>query len=237
VEIAATVVMAKPVAKNEIDAYEREIVARLDSLSNQSAESLRNTRREFSKKLKLKASDFVLELATRLVDRSQFPYRFMAYELILKHKQALERVDAKMLTRLGKGLDSWVAVDTFSCYVSGPVWRAGQVEDKLIESWARSKDRWWRRASLVSTVPLNLKSQGGSGDVARTIGICEMLVKDRDDMVVKALSWALRELAKREPKVVLSFLEQNAQYLAPRVRREVGNKLSTGLKNPVKNQE
>ena len=55
---------------------------------------------------------------------------------------------------------------------------------------------------------------------------------DRDDMVVKALSWALRELAKRDPKPVVAFIEQFGERLAARVIREVQNKLNTGLKNP-----
>jgi 3-methyladenine DNA glycosylase AlkD len=59
-----------------------------------------------------------------------------------------------------------------------------------------------------------------------------MLIRDRDDMVVKALSWALRELSKRNPLPVSSFLEQYDEQLAPRVKREVTNKLKTGLKNP-----
>ncbi len=32
--------------------------------------------------------------------------------------------------------------------------------------------------------------------------MCALLVTDRDDMVVKALSWALRDLAKRDPGAV-----------------------------------
>jgi 3-methyladenine DNA glycosylase AlkD len=43
-------------------------------------------------------------------------------------------------------------------------------------------------------------------------------VADREDLVVKALSWALRALARRDP--------------AARVIREVENKLTTGRKNP-----
>ncbi len=58
-----------------------------------------------------------------------------------------------------------------------------------------------------------------------------MLVKDRDDMVVKALSWALRELARRDPESVREFLAEHREELAPRVLREVNNKVVTGLKN------
>jgi 3-methyladenine DNA glycosylase AlkD len=51
-------------------------------------------------------------------------------------------------------------------------------------------------------------------------------------MVVKAMSWALRELSKRDPKTVGRFLDEHEGVLAARVVREVRNKLSTGLKNP-----
>ena len=59
-----------------------------------------------------------------------------------------------------------------------------------------------------------------------------MLIADRDDMVVKAMSWALREVAKRDPAAARRFLAEHRDALAARVVREVGNKLATGLKNP-----
>jgi len=97
-------------------------------------------------------------------------------------------------------------------------------------TWARSQDRWWRRAALVSTVAL---SRGGNAkDFIRVARICTLLVEDRDDMVVKALSWALREAAKKHPEQVRSFLAEHQEALAARVKREVNNKLTTGLKTP-----
>jgi 3-methyladenine DNA glycosylase AlkD len=59
-----------------------------------------------------------------------------------------------------------------------------------------------------------------------------LLVRDSDDMVVKALSWAVRELAKRDPNAVREFLAEHEEVLAKRVLREVGSKLRTDLKNP-----
>lgn len=224
--------MRAKTTNSDVEALEGEIVARLDSLPIQNAENLRRLRRELSQQLKQKPADLVTQLALKLVGRSQFQFRFMTYELLVNHQPALQSVDEKMLTALGKGLDSWMAVDMFGCYVAGPVWRERQVGDKLIESWTQSQDRWWRRAALVSTVPLNIKSRGGAGDSQRTIKICERLIADRDEMVVKAMSWALRELAKRQPAVVEDFIKQHDRELAPRVKREVGNKLRTGVKNP-----
>jgi 3-methyladenine DNA glycosylase AlkD len=79
-------------------------------------------------------------------------------------------------------------------------------------------------------VPLNLRSRGGTGDAGRTLDICRRLAGDHDDMVVKALSWALRELVVWDPEAVRRFLGTHRDVLAPRVRREVRSKLETGRK-------
>ena len=87
------------------------------------------------------------------------------------------------------------------------------------------------RSALVCTVALNAPSRGGKGDRERMLDICERLAGDGDDMVVKALSWALRELSKREPVAARRFLKQHDAVLAARVKREVRRKLETGKKN------
>jgi len=87
---------------------------------------------------------------------------------------------------------------------------------------------------LVSTVAFNMRSQGGKGDPARTLAICRMLAADHEDMVVKGLSWALRELVFFDRQAVEEFLKECGAVLAGRVKREVGNKLRIGLKNPRK---
>jgi len=213
---------------------EMEIAARLRALGTTAAAEVRSLRREFSRRVAHLPDSFVLQLALLLLKRPEFSRRFIAYELVQHHKAAMRSLQAKTLVQLGRGLDSWAAVDTFACYLAGPAWRERQVADQLIHRWARSKDRWWRRAALVSTVPLNNKARGGSGDTRRTLQVCEMLVNDRDDMVVKALSWSLRALAVRDPMSVAEFLSEHQTTLAPRVLREVRNKLRTGLKNPRK---
>ena len=208
-----------------------EIDMRLAALPSPSAAQIRSIRREFSKRVGKASPEFVVKLAMRLIKGSRIANRFIAYELVQHHREALRSLNARRLVELGRGIDSWSVVDMFACYLAGPVWREKQVPDDLVLGWARSEDRWWRRAALVSTVPLNTKARGGRGDVARTLKICEMLIADRDEMVVKALSWSLRELAKREPKPVRAFLSKHKDVLAARVTREVNNKLTTGLKN------
>lgn len=226
-----------PVAFPDIQSVERlasEIAARIRGLPSMKTEHVRAVRREFSKRLAASPAGLVIDVAIRLLNKPGID-RFVAYELIKHHRAAAASLREKQLEILGRGLDEWGEVDCFACYLAGPAWREHQISDKVIHRWARSKDRWWRRVALVSTVPLNSKAQGGRGDTERTIEVCRLLVSDRDDMVVKAMSWALRELSKRDPKRVRQFLNQHRDVVAARVIREVSNKLSTGLKNPRSN--
>jgi 3-methyladenine DNA glycosylase AlkD len=218
----------------EIDELVGEIDSHIRALPNLKAENVRSVRKEFSKRLADTSPHIVIAISLRLLylNRPGFEYRFVAYELVCSHKAALRSLGEKDLELFGNGIDSWEDVDTFACYLAGPAWREHQVPDELIHRWARSEDRWWRRSALVCTVALNNKARGGRGDTARTLGVCRILVKDRDDMVVKAMSWALRELSRRDPQAVQVFLVEHKGLLAPRVVREVNTKLTTGLKNP-----
>ncbi|HEY3024989.1 MAG TPA: DNA alkylation repair protein [Pyrinomonadaceae bacterium] len=215
-----------------VRAIVEEIEARVKALPELKTRDVREVRREFSRRLKNAGADFVFQIALALVQRPAFEFRFIAYELAQHHPATLSSLNKRALEELGRNVDSWYAVDCFACYLAGPAWREGQIRDNVVHGWAGSSDRWWRRAALVATVPLNNKTRGGSGDTERTLAVCRLLLNDRDDMVVKAMSWALRELAKRDAVAVKRFLREEEHMLAPRVLREVTNKLATGLKNP-----
>ncbi len=210
----------------------REIVGRVRGLPQRDTASVRAVRREFSKKLESESPATMFALALRLLDEPDPQFRWFGYELLHEHRASLASLRSRHLAELGRGLGRWEDVDTFAPLLAGPAWREGQVPDRVIQGWARSKDRWWRRAALVSTVALNNRARGGRGDAARTLLICRMLVADRDDMVVKALSWALRQLSGHDPLAVQAFLADYDGVLAARVTREVRNKLNTGRKNP-----
>ncbi len=222
--------MDQTVDPKDVKTLAAAIHAALRRTRPQNTSSLRALRREYSKQLASAAPELVLALARQLLTLPG--RRWVAYELIQDHPAAFACLGKEELEEFGRGIDSWWTVDAFARTLAGPAWQRGQVEDDLIHQWARSRDLWWRRAALVSTVAWNVRSHGGSGDAARTLAVCELLAADPEDMVVKALSWALRALAPHNPHSVRQFLADHQAVLAARVRREVLNKLSTGLKNP-----
>jgi 3-methyladenine DNA glycosylase AlkD len=212
-----------------------EHIAAYEGLPVKRAKAIWPFRQEFARSLRDAPAEYVLEVARELFYATDNPGH--AASLLTFHKVAFESLGEAEIEEFGQGINSWGKVDTFARLLSGPAWLRGQVSDGLIHRWALSEDRWWRRAALVSTVALNVRSRGGSGDVPRTLAVCEILVADHDDMVVKALSWALRELVVHDPAAVQGFLVEHENSLAARVKREVRNKLTTGLKNPRRGQQ
>lgn len=189
----------------------------------------RHSARALARELRSSSPRLCVDVALQLVRAGE---RQFAYELVHAGRGAIGALGAADVEAMAVGLDDWGPVDHFATYVAGPAWREGRVTSAFIHRWLASDDRWLRRAAVVATVALNTKARGGAGDAPRTIHVCRAVVDDRDDMVVKALSWALRELAKRDRRAVEQFLTSYDGRVAPRVRREVGNKLRTGLKNP-----
>ena len=216
--------MTLPTAADFIDEIKR--------MPRRDTTSVRKLRRRLSSRLLKASTEYVTKVASELTD--SLDRRWVAYELITNHKESYLRLDARRIEKLGHGVDSWHSVDAFARILTGPAWRDGLIDDETIHRWAQSDDRWWRRVALVSTVALNMRTYGGTGDAARTLAVCQMLVADHDDMVVKALSWALRELVVHDAEAVAEFLRAHDVALAARVKREVSNKVETGLKSGVR---
>jgi 3-methyladenine DNA glycosylase AlkD len=195
------------------------------------APTMRAVVRTYAKQTADAAPEDVIALAMELVDRRTHEGRQAGWEMVGRRRDALALLDRDLLDRLGQGNDNWASVDAFAVTLSGVVWREGGITDEDIADWSASGDRWWRRTALVSTVPLNRKSRGGTGDVTRTLAVCERLVGDREPMVAKALSWALRDAVPHDADAVKQFLDRHHDVLPALVRREVGNKLKTGRKS------
>ncbi len=111
-----------------------------------------------------------------------------------------------------------------------PVWK------KLLIKFSRDKNVHKRRASLV----LLTKSVRESDDKKLSdlaFKNIDLLKKEKDILITKAVSWILRSLIKNHKREVADYLEKNKEELPKIAVREVTNKLLTGKKNykPIKN--
>lgn len=204
--------------------FARTIAKHLDLLhENARTKDVRNVRRYYSRLYRTAPPEKMLALCEHLFFDEG--YRFVPYELIYHHPGTIELLNPKKVKILGERLHDWSSTDIFAHYIAGPAWKHGVISDQEIDNWIRSPIIWWRRAAVVSTIYLY-------GDVDRMLRYSEILIDDDEDLIIKAISWVLREATKYDPQAVRDFLTQHQDRLASRIRREVTNKLVTGLKNP-----
>jgi len=187
------------------------------------------------KELKAQTRDYTeeekLRLAKKMIQKDVFELQQLAYEYLDSNKKVLKSLTKNDVEELGKNLDNWVSVDYYAALVVGFSWRERLIGIERIKKYFTSDDFWIRRIALVATVSLNQKARGGTGDSEQTLEICKLAVDDHQDMINKALSWALRELAKVDKDPVIGFMEKYKNRLNRRVVREVTSKLETGRKN------
>ncbi|HEV2689529.1 MAG TPA: DNA alkylation repair protein, partial [Bryobacteraceae bacterium] len=91
-----------------------------------------------------------------------------------------------------------------------------------LAKWTKSKNRWKRRAAVVSLLQEAKKGR----NTESIFEICELLREDQDVMVQKGVGWVLKETYPRRTLEVLRFLE-SWRATAPRlVLRYAAEKMS-----------
>ena len=172
-----------------------------------------------------------MRITKQLVNTNIFECQQLAYEYIGNDKKTLKELKADDIDDLGKNLDNWISVDYYAALIVGYAWRESIIPIQKVKSYYDSEDFWIRRIAIVATVSLNQKARGGTGDSKQTLEICRLAIDDHAEMITKALSWALRELAKINKEPVKKFINQYETRLHKRVLREVKHKLEVGTKN------
>jgi len=88
----------------------------------------------------------------------------------------------------------------------------GEVES-ILEEWACSGDLWLQRVAMLSTFPF-VKA----GIFSHTLTVATLLLDHKHDLIHKAVGWLLREVGKKDRKVLLDYLRENDHYKTmPRV--------------------
>ncbi len=102
-------------------------------------------------------------------------------------------------------LDNWALVDGFASTVLSPLLRCHPESTPKLLCWTESKCMWVRRAAVVTLVPF--ARHGEHLDVA--YGFVETLLREKEDLMHKALGWLLREAGKANPARLKRFLLQH----------------------------
>ena len=78
----------------------------------------------------------------------------------------------------------------------------------LLRKFSKSKSLWQRRVSIILTFALIR-----AGDLEPTLTISKALLKDKEDLIHKAVGWMLRELGKKDVMLLRGFLKQHSHEM------------------------
>ena len=148
----------------------------------------------------------------------------------------LENLDAKFGDRefrmfeqwLGR-ISSWADHDALVHCLIAPMVAANPVRLKNVFRWAKSPDRWHRRAACVALI----KGARARMFFPEIVRLSNFLLADDDDMVRKGLGWLLRETTKYDAKRTIPYL-MKIRGRAPRlVLRTACETLPRRKKGPI----
>jgi 3-methyladenine DNA glycosylase AlkD len=146
--------------------------------------------------------DYLVHVADQLFQGNVIEEKGVAVLLLQKSVADFGNKEFKLFERWLSRVSSWADHDALVCYLIGEMIVADPKRLPHVFRWAKSKDRWHRRAAAVALLRGNRK-QMFFDEIVR---VSEMLLADKDDMVQKGLGWLLREAAKYNREKTVPYL-------------------------------
>ena len=105
-----------------------------------------------------------------------------------------------------KHVNNWDLVDLTADKILGDY--LFDKNKNIIYELSKSNNLWERRIAIVST--FNFIKQRKFDE---TLRLAEMLLHDKHDLIHKACGWMLREVGKKDEKVLRDFLNKNYKHM------------------------
>ena len=126
--------------------------------------------------------------------------------MVEQYKRGDERQRAEIYRQYLRNtsrINNWDLVDSSAPHIVGAYLR--ERSRAPLRKLARSKSLWERRIAMIATQHLIRNA-----DFDDALHIAEILVRDENDLIHKAVGWMLRELGARDRSALRSFLTRHA---------------------------
>jgi 3-methyladenine DNA glycosylase AlkD len=156
--------------------------------------------------------DFLVRVADELFSGRMLEEKVFAVFLLEKQTAHLGEKEFRLFGSWLDRVSSWADHDALAHYLLAPMVYADPTRCKEVFRWAKSRNRWRRRAACVALI----RGARERRFFQEIIRLSEQLLGDQDDMVQKGLGWLLREMAKADSKRTVPYL-MKIRARAPRL--------------------
>ena len=156
--------------------------------------------------------EFLVKVADQLFSGRVLEEKVAGVLLLEKLDAQFEDKEFRIFEQWIDRISSWADHDALAHCLISPMIVADPQKMKDVFRWAKSGDRWHRRAACVALIR-------GARDkmfFVEIVRLSDSLLQDSDDLVQKGLGWLLRETAKFDAKRTVPYL-MKIRERAPRL--------------------
>ncbi len=175
------------------------------NLRSAAVQSRQRLRKEFG-------LDFLVQVADKLFAGKVLEEKIFAVLLLEKLTYEFGDAEFRLFESWLPRISSWADHDGLVHYLIAPMVATRPARMSRVCRWAKSPDRWHRRAACVSLIQ-GTRRKMFFAEIKR---LSNSLLSDKDDMVQKGLGWLLRETAKADAKRTVPYL-MSIRGRAPRL--------------------
>jgi 3-methyladenine DNA glycosylase AlkD len=153
--------------------------------------------------------DDAMAFADRLLGDRYLEVKSVGIEVVARYRRDFAPRPAWKRWLAANHAANWATTDLICGALIGPLIVRYPALGAHLRAWASDKNMWVRRASIVGLIPR--ARRGESLDLV--YGIARRLHRDREDLIQKAVGWALREAGKADTPRLERYLRANGRSI------------------------
>ena len=186
--------------------------------------TVRKISAQYFKKIRKRSKHEKFKLCEDLLESDNWMDRVVAFDWAYRCKSRYEKADFYVFESwLKRYVSGWGSCDDFCTHAFGHFLFNFPEFFSNVKLWAKSRNRWLRRASAV----ILIYSIRRKRLLASVFEIADTLLLDKDDLVQKGYGWMLKEASKNYPEEVFSYVMKHRKEMPRTALRYSIEKLSS----------
>jgi len=166
--------------------------------------------KKYWKQAKLLNKEEIFSLCEQLFASNYTEESFVVSSWLPEYIEKLVPSDLAIFkTWIEKYINNWAKCDGFCNHTVGDLIQKFPQTVGELKSWAKSDNRWLKRASAVSLI---VPAKKGCF-LQEAFKISDELLTDNDDMVQKGYGWLLKEESRMHQKEVFDYVLKNRKLM------------------------
>ncbi len=183
--------------------------------------------KEYFKSIKDKTKAEIFDLCDELWQSGYIEESFIACNWSYFVHKNYEQSDFKIFEKwISSYISNWASCDTLCNHTVGEFLEMYPEYLSELKKWAKSKNRWMRRASAVSLI-IPAKHGKFLKDI---LEIADILLLDKDDLVQKGYGWMLKAASQSHQKEILHYIIKRKTIMPRTALRYAIEKMPSELK-------